>query len=164
MDRRRPARRDHLKARHLGLDRVGLCGAVGYGEEEFSELPFARQVAAHIKSDHHEVRLSREEFFASLPRLIWHEDEPIVWPSSVSLYSVARLARERVVVVLTGEGSDETLAGYTRYAWTLVNSKMDRTYRTLSPTFLRNWVRQGIAAAPLSAALHRKPLRAVPWK
>jgi asparagine synthase (glutamine-hydrolysing) len=130
--------------------------AVGYGEEEFSELPYARQVAAHIKSDHHEVRLSREEFFDSLPRLIWHEDEPIVWPSSVSLYYVARLARERVVVVLTGEGSDETLAGYTRYAWTLLNSKMDRTYRTLSPEFLRRWVRQGISAAPLSAALHRK--------
>ncbi len=130
--------------------------AVGYGEEEFSELPYARQVAAHIRSDHHEVRLSREEFFDSLPRLIWHEDEPIVWPSSVSLYYVARLARERVVVVLTGEGSDETLAGYTRYAWTLFNSKMDRTYRSLTPAFLRDWLRKGITKAPLSAALHRK--------
>ncbi len=95
--------------------------AVGYGEEAFSELPYARQVAAHIRSDHHEVRLSREEFFASLPHLIWHEDEPVVWPSSVALYYVARLARQRVTVVLTGEGSDETLAGYTRYAWTLWN-------------------------------------------
>jgi asparagine synthase (glutamine-hydrolysing) len=130
--------------------------AVGYGEEEFSELPFARQVADHIHSDHHEVRLSREEFFDSLPRLIWHEDEPIVWPSSVSLYYVARLARERVTVVLTGEGSDETLAGYTRYAWTLLNSKMDRTYRAMTPAFLRRWLRQGIASAPLSASLHRK--------
>ena len=130
--------------------------AVGYGEEEFSELPYARQVAAHIHSDHHEVRLSREEFFDSLPRLIWHEDEPIVWPSSVSLYYVARLARERVTVVLTGEGSDETLAGYTRYAWTLLNSKMDRTYRAIAPGFLRRWLRQGIASAPLTAALHRK--------
>src|SRR5215471_18031478 len=79
--------------------------AVGYGEEQFSELHYARQVAAHIKSDHHEIRLSRGDFFHSLPRLIWHEDEPIVWPSSVSLYFVARLAREKVTVVLTGEGS-----------------------------------------------------------
>ena len=130
--------------------------AVGYGEEEFSELPYARQVAKHIRSDHHEVRLSREEFFDSLPRLIWHEDEPIVWPSSVSLYFVARLAHERVTVVLTGEGSDETLAGYTRYAWTLLNSKMDRSYRMLTPGALRRWVRTGIANAPFSAALHRK--------
>jgi asparagine synthase (glutamine-hydrolysing) len=130
--------------------------AVGYGEEEFSELPYAKKVAEHIHSDHHEVRLSRKEFFESLPRLIWHEDEPIVWPSSVSLYHVARLARERVTVVLTGEGSDETLAGYTRYAWTLLNSKMDRTYRALTPAFLRQWLRQGIANAPISAALHGK--------
>jgi asparagine synthase (glutamine-hydrolysing) len=130
--------------------------AVGYGEEEFSELPYARQVAEHIRSDHHEVRLSRKEFFTTLPHLIWHEDEPVVWPSSVSLYFVARLARERVTVVLTGEGSDETLAGYTRYAWTLLNSRMDRTYRALTPAFLRAALRKGIGAAPLSASLHRK--------
>jgi len=130
--------------------------AVGYGEEQFSELRYAKQVAEHIRSDHHEVRLSREEFFASLPQLIWHEDEPVVWPSSVSLYYVARLARERVTVVLTGEGSDETLAGYTRYAWTLLNSKMDRTYRALTPAFLRRALRTGIGKAPLSASVHRK--------
>ena len=126
------------------------------GEEKFSELPFARQVAQHIGSKHHEVRLSRDEFFEALPRLIWHEDEPIVWPSSVSLYFVARLARERVTVVLTGEGSDETLAGYTRYAWTLLNARMDRVYRTLGPRFVRDIVRKGIQAGPLSASLYRK--------
>jgi asparagine synthase (glutamine-hydrolysing) len=130
--------------------------AVGYGEDAFSELPFARQVAEHIGSKHHEVRLGREEFFDNLPRLIWHEDEPIVWPSSVSLYSVARLARERVTVVLTGEGSDESLAGYTRYAWTLMNSRMDGLYRSMTPTFLRDLIRKGIGAGPLGATLHRK--------
>jgi len=130
--------------------------AVGYGEEQFSELPYARQVAAHIHSNHHEVRLSREEFFASLPRLIWHEDEPIVWPSSVSLFYVAGLARERVTVVLTGEGSDETLAGYTRYAWTLLNAKMDGVYRGMTPAFLRSALRKSIRATSLSASLHRK--------
>ncbi len=130
--------------------------SVGYGEEAFSELPFARQVAEHIGSRHHEVRLSREDFFQSLPKLIWHEDEPIVWPSSVSLYFVAKLARERVTVVLTGEGSDETLAGYTRYAWTLANARMDSIYRRLSPGILRKAVRAAIQRSPLSAALHRK--------
>jgi asparagine synthase (glutamine-hydrolysing) len=129
--------------------------AVGYGEQDFSELPFARAVAKHIGSKHHEVRLSREEFFQTLPRLIWHEDEPIVWPSSVSLYFVARLARERVTVVLTGEGSDETLAGYTRYPWTLLNSRMDGAYRSLTPRFLREMVRKAINNGPWSAALRR---------
>jgi asparagine synthase (glutamine-hydrolysing) len=130
--------------------------SVGYGEEAFSELPYARQVAKHIGSRHHEVRLGREEFFASLPALIWHEDEPIVWPSSVSLYFVAKLARERVTVVLTGEGSDETLGGYMRYAWSLANSRMDRVYRSLSPAFFRQWIRNGIGSGLLPAGLRRR--------
>jgi len=130
--------------------------AVGYGEEAFSELPFARTVAQHISSKHHEVRLSRQEFFHSLPHLIWHEDEPIVWPSSVSLYFVARLARERVTVVLTGEGSDETLAGYTRYPWTLVNSRMDSVYRAAVPGMLRRWVREAMQSGRISKDMHRK--------
>ena len=130
--------------------------SVGYGEEAYSELPYARTVARHLKSKHHEVRLSREEFFQTLPRLIWHEDEPIVWPSSVALYFVARLARERVTVVLTGEGSDETLGGYTRYPWTLLNSRMDSVYRALTPAALRRMLRKGINSFPLSAASRRK--------
>jgi asparagine synthase (glutamine-hydrolysing) len=130
--------------------------AVGYGEEHFSELGYAREVAAHIRSDHHEIRMSREEFFANLPRLIWHEDEPIVWPSSVSLYFVARLAREHVTVVLTGEGSDETLAGYTRYAWTLLNSRMDAAYRAITTEKLRRIVRKAISTGSLGSSLRRK--------
>ena len=130
--------------------------SVGYAEEPYSELFHARQVSQRIGSRHHEVHLAREEFFQSLPRLIWHQDGPLAWPSSVALYCVARLAREQVKVVLTGEGADETLAGYTRYAWTLKNARMDRLYRALIPEFLRAWTRKGIISAPLSAALHRK--------
>jgi asparagine synthase (glutamine-hydrolysing) len=129
--------------------------SVGYGEEAYSELPYARQVAEHLGSKHYEVRLSREGFFETLPKLIWHEDEPIVWPSSVSLYYVARLARRRVTVVLTGEGSDETLAGYTRYAWTLKNARLDGIYRALTPASLRRLVRNGITNSPLPAAWYR---------
>ena len=130
--------------------------SVGYGEEAYSELPYARTIAEHLKSRHHEVHLSHDEFFQSLPRLIWHEDEPIVWPSSVALYFVARLAKERVTVVLTGEGSDETLGGYTRYPWTLLNSRMDSVYRTLTPAALRGMLRTAINACPLPAASRRK--------
>lgn len=118
--------------------------AVGYGEEAYSELRYARTVADHIGSVHHEVRVSREDFFEALPQLIWHEDEPLVWPSSVSLYFVARLAAERVKVVLTGEGSDETLAGYGRYTFTLWNSRFDRIYRALVPAGARRRIREEI--------------------
>jgi asparagine synthase (glutamine-hydrolysing) len=130
--------------------------AVGYGEGRYSELPYARAVATHLKSKHHEVQLSREEFFETLPRLIWHEDEPIVWPSSVALYFVARLARERVTVVLTGEGSDETLAGYTRYPWTVLNARLDRIYRMLTPASLRRWLRRVIDEGPISSATKKR--------
>jgi asparagine synthase (glutamine-hydrolysing) len=130
--------------------------SVGYAEQRYSELPYARMVAQHLGSDHHEVTMTRQVFFDTLPKLVWHEDEPIAWPSSVSLYLVAQLARQHVTVVLTGEGSDETLAGYTRYAWTLWNRKGDSVYRSLTPAGLRALLRNGITSAPLGSALRRK--------
>jgi len=131
--------------------------SVGYREQNYSELPFARTVAAHIKSQHREVLVSEDDFFAALPHLLWHEDEPVAWPSSIALYFVARLARERATVVLTGEGSDETLAGYTRYAFTLKNAAMDNIYRSLTPSQLRRALRDIVSdSALLGATLRRK--------
>jgi len=130
--------------------------SVGYGEQTFSELGYARQVATYLGSEHHEVVVSREKFLASLPLLIWHEDEPLAWPSSVALYFVARLAREHVTVVLTGEGSDETLGGYSRYAWTLWNAQFHAAWQKLTPALLRRSVRAGIAGGPLGSTLRRK--------
>ena len=132
--------------------------SVGYGEQAYSELPFARIVSDHIKSQHREVLVSEQDFFNALPHLIWHEDEPIVWPSSVSLYFVAKLARERVTVVLTGEGSDETLAGYTRYAFTLKNAALDRAYRSVVPGGLRRGLRNAVATSSLLGATVRRKL------
>ena len=133
--------------------------SVGYEEEAFSELRYARAVSKHIGSNHHEVRVNFRQFFDALPKLIWHEDEPLAWPSSVSLYFVAQLARERVKVVLTGEGSDETLAGYTRYAWTLWNARLDRFYRQFAPNPLRHFVRRSIAHSSLAGANLRRKLQ-----
>ena len=132
--------------------------SVGYGEQSYSELPYARMVSEHIKSRHHEVLVSEEGFFGALPHLIWHEDEPIVWPSSVALYFVARLARERVTVVLTGEGSDETLAGYTRYAFTLKNAAIDGAYRRIMPKVVRRTLRNSVANSSLLGATLRRKL------
>lgn len=116
--------------------------SVGYSEQAHSELPYARIMAEQLGSIHHEVRISRKDFFDALPKLVWHEDEPLVWPSSVSLYFVARLAREHVKVVLTGEGSDETLAGYTRYPFTLWNARLDHGYRGVVPNGVRRFLRR----------------------
>ena len=131
--------------------------SVGYKEQEYSELPYARTVAQHLNSIHHEVFVGSQDFFDALPKLIWHEDEPIAWPSSVSLYFVAQLARERVKVVLTGEGSDETLGGYSRYAFTLKNAAMDRMYRGVVPRALRANIRNAIATSGwINATVRRK--------
>lgn len=132
--------------------------SVGYTEAVYSELPYARKVARHINSIHHEVLLSRQDFFDCLPKLIWHEDEPISWPSSVPLYFVAELARSRVKVVLTGEGSDETLGGYSRYAFTLKNAALDEVYRRFTPAFLRHRLRGIIAESKLIGATARRKL------
>jgi asparagine synthase (glutamine-hydrolysing) len=132
--------------------------SVGYSEQTYSELAYAKTVSQHLNSVHHEVYVSRQDFFAALPKLIWHEDEPIVWPSSVSLFFVAQLARERVKVVLTGEGSDETLAGYSRYAFTLKNMAFDRIYRGLVPNAIRRYIRNSVAASPWIDATARRKL------
>ena len=131
--------------------------SVGYAEEKYSELPYARIVSEHLKSIHHEVQVTCQDFFEALPSLIWHEDEPIVWPSSVSLYFVARLARQHVKVVLTGEGSDETLAGYARYALTIKNLSLQRYYGTVVPASVRRGLRHWIGDSTwLRADLRRK--------
>jgi len=130
--------------------------SVGYAERKYSELDYARRVAAHVGSEHREVRVSMEEFFGVLPKLVWHEDEPITWPSSISLYFVARLASEDVKVVLTGEGSDELFAGYARYSRHLFNQRWLSRYRWM-PERLRAAVRDGISSSQLlSANLRRK--------
>src|SRR6185503_18513832 len=105
--------------------------AVGYNEAQYSELSYARTVAKSIGTEHHEVVIGMEDFFNALPNLIWHEDEPITWPSSVSLHFVSKLAAEQVKVVLTGEGSDELFAGYARYHTYAWNEKWSGTYDIL---------------------------------
>ena len=106
--------------------------SVAFAEREANELAYARLVANRYRTDHHEVVVTPAQFFASLPSLVWHEDEPIGHPSSIALYFVSKLAAERVKVVLTGEGSDETLGGYGRYRYTVWNMALGRTAERLS--------------------------------
>ncbi|HWB98394.1 MAG TPA: asparagine synthase (glutamine-hydrolyzing), partial [Bryobacteraceae bacterium] len=132
--------------------------SVGYKEAAFSELSYAREVAQAIGTDHHEVVVGMEDFFQALPQLIWHEDEPITWPSSVSLYFVSRLASQSVKVVLTGEGSDELFAGYSRYRFYMANRQWSRYYR-LFPGAFRQWVSRSLADTPLLSATVRRKLQ-----
>ena len=130
--------------------------SVGYREAEFSELSYAAEVARTVGTEHHETVIGMEDFFRALPDLIWHEDEPIAWPSSVSLYFVSKLAAQQVKVVLTGEGADELFGGYKRYAWQLLNERGMRYYGVI-PAGARKWVRESIeSSSMLSASMRRK--------
>lgn len=115
--------------------------AVGFSEPEANELAYARLAARAVGSEHRELVVAPAEFFGALPRLVWHEDEPIRFPSSVPLYFVSRLARDHVKVVLTGEGADELFLGYDRYWVTAWNERLGRAYWALSPPMLRETVK-----------------------
>jgi asparagine synthase (glutamine-hydrolysing) len=130
--------------------------SVAFAEREANEFHYARLVARHCRTDHHEVLLGQAEFAAALPRLVWHEDEPIAHPSSVPLHFVSRLAAERVKVVLTGEGSDETLAGYNRYRATVLQLAAGRAWERGIPAPLRRGVRHLVAALPPAGAAGRR--------
>lgn len=118
--------------------------SVAFAEREANELEYARQVAYACGADHHEVVVSPEQFFDALPALVYQEDEPIAHPSSVPLYFVSRLASDHVKVVLTGEGSDELLAGYGKYFTTVYNLAFGQAYERALPAGLRSWLRRRI--------------------
>ena len=82
----------------------------------YSELPYARRVAQHCRTDHHEITVGASDLLRELPSLVWHQDEPMSEPAAIPTAMVSRLARETVTVVLTGEGGDELFAGYPKYA------------------------------------------------
>jgi asparagine synthase (glutamine-hydrolysing) len=122
--------------------------AVGFAEREANELHYAKQVAGWIGSDHREVLVTPDQFFSALGPLVWHEDEPIAFPSSVPLYFLSRLAGEHVKVVLTGEGADELFLGYNRYRVTLWNSRLGEPYWTHAPAGLQKAVRRAVKRFP----------------
>jgi asparagine synthase (glutamine-hydrolysing) len=122
--------------------------SVGFAEEEANELPYARMCARAIGAEHRDVTVTPSEFFEALPHLIWHEDEPVAFPSSVPLYFVARLARHHVKVVLTGEGADELFLGYNRYRVTMWNDRLGRPYWGAMPAGMRDRVRRLVQALP----------------
>jgi asparagine synthase (glutamine-hydrolysing) len=130
--------------------------SVAFKEQECSELTYSRAVSDTIGATRHEVVVDETDFFNALPKLVWHEDEPIAHPSSVPLYFVSSLARRHVTVVLTGEGSDELLAGYGRYPRIAWNWRAGRLYEGAVPEAVRNAIARLVPSLPESLARYAR--------
>jgi len=89
--------------------------SVGSDIPGYSELDYARRTAQYLGTEHHEVVISAQRYMDELPRLVWHQDEPVADPSAILLYFVAEMASKHVTVVLSGEGADEFFGGYNIY-------------------------------------------------
>jgi asparagine synthase (glutamine-hydrolysing) len=133
--------------------------SVAFAEREANELAYARLVSQRFRTEHREVVVTPEQFFEHLPRLTWHEDEPIAHPSSIALYFVSELASRHVKVVLTGEGSDEMLAGYNRYRVTEYNVRLGRAYGSLIPGVLRSGVARMVRSLPRASRFRQRAER-----
>ena len=89
--------------------------SVGFEEEAFSELEYARAVAQRYSTDHHEFILKYGDIPSTLEKITYHFGEPFADASAIPLYHISKMTREHVTVVINGDGGDEDFAGYQRY-------------------------------------------------
>lgn len=99
----------------VSLAKVEDTYTLGYNESKYSEISYAKDLCKQLGIANHEKIVTKEEYFGSLDKAIYHLDEPVADPSAISLYHVAKRASEDVKVVLSGEGADEFFGGYNTY-------------------------------------------------
>lgn len=105
--------------------------SIGFRDQSYDELPAARQAASMLGTEAYEEVVDYD-VKEVLPRLVWHLDEPFGDSSALPVYHLSRMTRARVTVALSGDGCDETLGGYRRYA----AARLTR-YASLLPAALR---------------------------
>ncbi|OLC28321.1 MAG: asparagine synthase (glutamine-hydrolyzing) [Armatimonadetes bacterium 13_1_40CM_64_14] len=88
--------------------------SIGFADQDYSELHYARLIANAFGTDHHELVLE-PDVIEDLDELTWFLDEPFGDSSAIPTYMVSKLAAQHVTVVLSGDGGDELFAGYDRY-------------------------------------------------
>jgi asparagine synthase (glutamine-hydrolysing) len=83
----------------------------------FSEDEYARLVARRFRTDHHEIKVSSEDLLRNIPAVLFARESPVTEASDIPIFLLSQLARTKVTVALSGEGSDEVFAGYPKYAF-----------------------------------------------
>lgn len=99
--------------------------SIGFPERDYDESHFARRVADHLGTEHHELRVEPNAL-ELLPKLVWHFDEPFGDSSAIPTYYLAELTRQHVTVAISGDGGDELFCGYDRYRAIRMASVVDR--------------------------------------
>lgn len=120
---------------------------LGFDAEEFNEAPYARQVAAHLGTQHTEHIVTAAETLQVIPRLARIYDEPFADSSQIPTFLVCALARREVTVALTGDGGDELFGGYSRYLEALGKWRKMQT----APPALRSGAARALEVMPLWA-------------
>jgi asparagine synthase (glutamine-hydrolysing) len=106
--------------------------SIGFPGSDRSELPYARAVARHLQTEHHEFDVEPQYVEELLPELVWHFDEPFADSSALPTYLLSKLARSAVTVVLTGDGGDEAFAGYNSFRGEAFSQAYARLPRPIS--------------------------------
>ncbi|HXO05821.1 MAG TPA: asparagine synthase (glutamine-hydrolyzing) [Candidatus Sulfotelmatobacter sp.] len=89
---------------------------IGFSEPGIEdERPYARLAANRYGVKHYEMTITSKDFVDFLPQYVWHMEEGVCEPPAVALYYISKLAKERVKVLISGEGGDEAFAGYPNY-------------------------------------------------
>ncbi|MFN0052983.1 MAG: asparagine synthase (glutamine-hydrolyzing) [Planctomycetales bacterium] len=99
--------------------------SIGFSIPDFDERSYARQAAAHLRTEHHEL-IVEPQALSILPKLIWHYDEPFADSSAIPMLYLAEMTRRHVTVALSGDGGDELFAGYDRYQAVRLGERFDR--------------------------------------
>lgn len=87
--------------------------SIAFDDPRFDESSYQSEMAAHLGTEHHVVRAAYEDIARVFPDVVWHAESPMMRTAPAPMFLLSRLVRERgFKVVLTGEGSDEFLAGY----------------------------------------------------
>jgi asparagine synthase (glutamine-hydrolysing) len=110
--------------------------SIGFDRPDYDETRYARQVAQHLGTEHHEV-VVKPDAVSGVPRLVWHYNEPFADSSALPSLALCEMARGFVTVALSGDGGDEAFLGYDRYLATAVLDRLDwvpRPVRTLAGT------------------------------